>query len=455
MRTQITKKTIRQLLSGSLLVFASAAHAQTAGDTTSFKPSGNLWGYVFGDYAVKTQNDSLQRGGGNVQYKGTNSLNSNNTTANTNVPANVQSNAFQIRRMYLGYDYNFAKNFSASAVLANEQTLLPNNQNTTYLKYAFVKWSNIWKNSDLIVGQYQTASFATPNGTEPLWGYRAVERTIMDMHNNDGSTDLGVSLQGRLYTCKNAKDAERPTFVGYVLQVGNGASATPATVPFKKVRGNVFLSTLNQKLVIGLYGDYMTTQLSPYNTSNSTFKAYASYKTEAFRIGVEFFQQTNMNSDAYLVYNPDLKYAPLTTASMASGVQQGVSVFGSVKIVKNKLNLFARYDMYNPDTKWNSNNVYTKAYGVSAAAGNYLSGATTFYTQNFVTAGLDWTPDRRFHLMPNIWYNSYNSMMSSSGPDGTGKAYSTRMVKDADVVYRMSFYFIFNSSKKVSNNGMY
>src|ERR1035437_9668929 len=87
---------------------------------TEFKPSGNLYGYVFGDYSYKTHNDSLQRGGGNVQYKGTAPLSSNNTGANTPAPANVQTNAFQIRRVYLGYDYKFAKNLSTSVLLAHE-----------------------------------------------------------------------------------------------------------------------------------------------------------------------------------------------------------------------------------------------------------------------------------------------------------------------------------------------
>jgi hypothetical protein len=453
MRTQITKKTIRQLLSGTLFVFASvtATQAQSDGDTSTFKPSGNLWGYIFGDYAMKVNNDTLGRGAGNVQYKGTTSLNSNNTTANTLVPANVQSNAFQLRRVYLGYDYNFARNLTGSVVLANEQTLLPNNQNTTYLKYAFLKWSNIWKNSDLIIGQYQTASFATPNGTEPLWGYRSVERTIMDLHNNDGSTDLGLSLLGKIWSAPSTTDSDKPSFLGYVLQVGNGNSATPETDPFKKVRANLYFVTLNQKLTIGAYGDYTTTQLSPYNTSNSTVKAYASYKSEAFRLGFEFFQQTNMNSDVYTIYDPATKLAG-TTVNIHSGVQLGFSVFGSAKLIKDKLNIFARYDMFNPDTKWNTNNIYTKAY--SGITGSNLA-AATFYTQQFVTAGLDWTPNKRFHIMPNVWYNRYSSMMSTSSVDGTGKPYGTRVINDYDLVYRVSFYFIFNGSKKVSNNGMY
>jgi hypothetical protein len=181
-----------------------------------------------------------------------------------------------------------------------------------------------------------------------------------------------------------------------------------------------------------------------------TMKAYASFKTESFRIGVEAFQQTNQNSDIYTVYDPASK--TFSKNDTASGVQFGVSVFGSAKIITNKLNVFARYDMFNPDTKWNTNNAYSKAY--SGIQGSNLTSAT-FYKQSFFTAGLDWTPDKRVHFMPNIWVNKYSSMMSSAGPDGTGKAFSSRMVNDADVVYRLTFYFIFNGSKKVSNNGMY
>jgi hypothetical protein len=446
--------TLKSFFAAAFLTAAVGTQAQTSDPKASsdeFKPSGNLWGYVFGDFAMKTQNDSLSRGGGNVQYKTPASLNTGNVvTASNPVPANSQSNAFQIRRAYLGYDYNITKHFSASMVLANEQTLLPNSQNTVYLKYAFLKWSEIFRGSDLVIGQLPTASFATPFNTEPLWGYRSVERTIMDMHNNDGSTDLGLSLQGRIWKQKNGMDTMKPAMVGYILQIGNGSSAVPENDPYKKVRANVYVSFLSQSLTIGFYGDYTTQQYSPYHTSNMTMKAYASFKTENFRIGVEAFQQTNQNSDIYGVYDPSTKL--ISKNDTSSGIQMGVSVFGSAGIIKNKLNVFARFDMYNPDTKWSTNNVYSKAY--SGITGSNLTSAT-FYKQQFITAGLDWTPDKRVHIMPNIWLNKYSSMMSSAGPDGTGKPFSSRMVNDMDLVYRVTFYFIFNGNKKVSNNGMY
>src|ERR1035437_5468963 len=227
-----------------------------AAQDTEFKPSGNLWGYVFGDYANKAHNDTLGRGGKNVQYAGTNSLASNNT--GNAQEANTQTNAFQIRRMYLGYDYKFAPNFSAQVVLANEQNYdasglalvtsttpntltTTNGKNTVYVKYVNVKCSNIFKlkNTDIVLGQYQTASFATANGTEPLWAYRSVERTIMDLHNTDGSTDLGASLQGKIWS-QQAPDSTKPMFIGYYLQAGNNNGAVPNASNNKKGRVNVF-----------------------------------------------------------------------------------------------------------------------------------------------------------------------------------------------------------------------
>src|SRR5665213_1046488 len=119
----------------TMLLLTSQLKAQDA----DFKPSGNVYGYVFGDYAYKTHNDTLSRGGGNVQYKTPTSLVSGNTVSATNpAPANIQTNAFQIRRVYLGYDYQFAPNLTASVLLAHEQNLDANGNNTMYLKYANV-----------------------------------------------------------------------------------------------------------------------------------------------------------------------------------------------------------------------------------------------------------------------------------------------------------------------------
>lgn len=447
----------------TFIVIAGAAFSNYASAQEDFKPSGNLWGQVFGDYANKAHNDTLQRGGGSVQYKGTNSLNSSNVIAagnsaqqNADVISN-QTNAFQIRRALLGYDYQFAPHFSSTVVLANEQNVDASGKNTIYLKYAFLKWANIFKlkNTDFIFGQYQTASFATvisgtAVNTDAAWGYRSIEKTIIDMHGVDGSTDLGASLQGKLRSQKNASDSLNSAFIGYALQVGNNNSAVPNAANYKKTRVNLFVTTLKRKLTIGFYGDYVVQQLSPYRTDNTTFKFYATYKTDWFRVGAEVFQQINKNSDIYKISSNGIVSATAQNDT-ASGVQLGWSVFAASRIIKNKLSIFARIDSYNPDTKFNNNNVYTGVYSV--IKGSNLT-AATFYIQTFYTAGLDWTPNSRFHIMPNIWYNGYTTLATTTGPGGTGSDLSARVKHDYDIVYRLTFYFTFNSAKKILSNGL-
>ena len=432
---------LKQITSTLLIIAVTALNNIKAQE--DFKPSGNLWGLVFGDYAYKTHNDTLQRGGGNVQYRGTGCLNSNNTTTNTAAPANVQSNAFQLRRVYLGYDYQFSKKLSSTVVLANEQNYDASGKNTMYLKFANVKWSNIFRNSDLVIGQFMTCTYATPYNTEQLMTYRPIERTVMDMHAMDNASDLGISLQGKVWIQKNAKDSLKPNFVGYYLQVGNANSAIPETDIFKRFRGNVYTSLLNQKLTFGLNGDYMVTQLSPYHTSNITLKAYAVFKNEWIIIGGEAFAQINKNSDIYKVSTNGI-IAGTTINDTANGIQMGWSVFTSGRVIKNKLNAFVRLDMYNPDLNWNKNNVYTKsATAVYDATTKAFIPNQTFYKQTFITAGIDYTPFSRLHIMPNIWYSGYKTMMTTTGPDGTGTPLSSRVKADYDLVYRLTFFFTF------------
>ena len=80
-----------------------------------FKPSGKLWGYAFGDYAYKLHADSAKRG--SVQY--------------SRLPKDY--NSFNLRRVYLGYDYQFSPNISSQLLLAHESTFEASSSNPDVL----------------------------------------------------------------------------------------------------------------------------------------------------------------------------------------------------------------------------------------------------------------------------------------------------------------------------------
>ncbi len=368
--------------------------------------SGRIWGYAFGDYYYKAHSDSLLRGGSN-QYTG--------------VPKN--RTAFAFRRIYLGYDYNISGKFSAELLLAAEDNstqtnlagttttsgdLLSNNKLSFYIKLANIRWKNIWKGTDLVVGQVATPAF--PLLTEKIWGYRSIERTISDIRRTP-SYDLGVALQGKF--------DEKGNF-GYNVMMGNGSCAKPEADNFKWFYGDVFAMFLDKKLVFDLYADYERLNWTPsWHHSRNMIKGFIAYTTSAFTIGVEGFVN-NLKNDVVATRIDG-------SADTLSVVSKGISAYVHGDIVKSKLGYFARFDAFNPDNRIN-NNTYLKYAGNT---GNYSDPSTK---EEFITAGLDFTPVKNVHVMPNVWYNAYKSQL-----DGT----SGSLHYDYDLLYRMSFYFVF------------
>jgi hypothetical protein len=414
--------------------------------------TGRLWGYAFGDFAYKGHADSLSRGNAN-QYTG--------------IPAHRDEFAF--RRIYLGYDYNINKKFSASLLLAAEDNfpagsppangtfvlnangsstgdLTLNNKLTFYIKQMFLRWKGIWKGTDLLVGQFNTPSF--PDMSEKIWAYRPIERTIIDIRRT-GSYDLGVGLQGVF-------DPETKNF-GYDILIGNGTGDRPDNTPYKWFYGDVYAYFGHKHFVVDLYADYQKLNWTPqWHHSRQMFKAFAAWNSSAtdksmnpgtgYTIGVEGYVNNLFNDN----------FAPKIAggADTLSTAPNGISFFVHGDIIKNKLRFFARWDLYNPNNlvnksvyksysgntgNYNDNSFHT-VYSTNAGGQSqvtYTSTGDQTYKQQFITAGLDWKPVARIHFMPNVWYNSYSSQIASN--------------KDYDLVWRITFFFSFG--KNYDNGG--
>jgi len=387
--------------------------------------SGRIWGYAFGDLAYKTHKDSLNRGGSN-QYTG--------------IPKNRTT--FQFRRIYLGYDYNISKKFAAELLLAAEDNFpagnppssaapsgdeLLNNKLTFYIKLMNIRWKNIWKGTDLVVGQIATPAF--PLLSERVWNYRSIERTISDIRRTP-SYDMGAALQGVF-------DPATKNF-GYNLMVANGSSAKPEGDNFKWFYGDVYAYFANKKLVVDVYADYERLNWTKHwQHARQMWKGYIAYNSSAtakgmdpgtgFTVGVEYFIN-NLKNDNF-------------ATKIAGGVDtlstapNGLSMYVHGDIVKTKLRFFARVDLYNPNNKVD-NNVYSKYTGNtgnyndnSYSLGTTATGDQT-YKQTFMTLGLDFTPVKNVHFMPNIWYNHFATQLPQANDDH-------------DLVWRLTFYYVF------------
>lgn len=353
-----------------------------------FKPSGKIWGYTFGDYAYKLHADSAQRG--NAQY--------------SKLPKDY--NSFNFRRVYLGYDYQFTPNISSQLILAHESgfeastsntDILTDNNRAVYIKAMNIRFKNVIPRATIVAGQQATPTFSTL--TESVWGYRSIEKTIADMRGFSSSTDLGVGVFGKIGKNEN---------VGYDVLVGNSNGAKLENNNFKKIYTSLYAYFFDKKLVIQGNYEHDRSALKPVPQDISNFKAFAAYKTSSTTIGVEAFRQLKTNNTL-----ADSVYTDVAPA--------GISFYITQQLTKNKLNFFARMDLYNPDIKFNSNKNYVDDYNPNK--------------ETFFTIGLDFIASKNIHLMPNLWFNQYQSKLTGA---------SANSKSDYDLEGRITLYFLFN-----------
>ena len=439
------KKSLQTILFTALILLgASSLKAQylPASDSTfnaGTPATGRLWGTVFGDYYYKSHADVLNRGGSN-QYSG----------------LAENRNAFQFRRIYLGYDYNFNKKFSSELLMAAEDNSVAGYNSTGssatgdqllsgkyafYIKLANIRMKNIWKGTDLVIGQQSTPAFG--GSSEKVWGYRAIERTIADIRRTP-SFDLGVGLQGTF-------DPKTKNY-GYNLLIANGTSAKPSNTNNKWLYGDVWAKFLDQKLMVDIYADY--SRLNDWSVadvphrSRQMLKGFVSYSTSPITVGLEGFVN-NLKNDVTATRIDG------SGTDLLNNTASGVSAFVNGDIIKSKLRYFARYDIYTPTNQVN-NDKYNK-YVLATSNYNdnsYLTPATLTsapanptgdqtYKQNFITLGLDWMPTKNVHIMPNIWYNHYSTQLSDDLNNTINGDLASKAKGDYDLVYRVTVYYVF------------
>jgi hypothetical protein len=365
--------------------FNGFSQKDTAQTKKAFVPSGKIWGQIFGDYIYKLSE---------------NTFNMSNTQYATN-PKDFSS--FDYRRVFLGYDYDISEKFTSAILLASDGQIASDGSRAIYIKAANLKWKNIFKNIDIVVGQQQTSTYSVASDT---WGYRSLEKTIMDFRKIGVSYDFGVSLLGKFN--KNGD-------YGYSLMIGNGSGTKPENDKFKKKYVDLWGKFFDKKLILDIGGDNEIAQTSPYKKSKTTIKGFVSYQTEKFTIGMEAFSQLQKNNTTCA------EPVPSVLKDTVNAVASGITLFAK-GLISSKLGWVVRYDHYNPDTKFNVNKVYSTSY-------------PSFFTESFVLAGLDYTAAKNIHVMPNIWYDRY---------DNRAVAFNKLDKTSYDLAARITVFYVFN-----------
>ncbi|MBM4169049.1 MAG: hypothetical protein FJ215_07820 [Ignavibacteria bacterium] len=314
------------------------------------------------------------------------------TLSNAALTGQSAFQAFSFRRIYFTYDNSISKDFSGRFRLETEESALSSDGRiSVFVKDAYIRWKGIFDGHDAILGIQPTPAYQV---SEDWWGYRSLEKTIMDLRGIVSSRDFGFSLRGRF--------AEKERF-GYHLLVANGSGNRPEGDKYKRYYASVHYNP-SADLQVTLYGDlrvrarirnpYSSNPTATVDNNTLTYAAFVGYRpVKELTIGMEGFLSRTQNGFD-------------TRSLLDDRTAAGLSIFGSL-IINPKVTLVGRYDYFGANTS-------------QAGLGD---------TRSYVLAAIDWKVNERVSIMPNIQFEAYESV--------EGRAF------DPSVTSRVTFYFAF------------
>jgi hypothetical protein len=348
---------------------------------------GKFSGYMFGDYYYNVMRDA------------------NIPSSNVASPAGGTAfQAFQFRRIYFTYDNDISEQFTSRFRLEADQvqetvdgtksytipaTSAPvdtvhwkaavpagtvSNQASkisVFVKDAYLKWKNVFSGSDLIFGIQPTPAYDV---SEAAWGYRSLEKTIMDLRGIVSSRDMGISLKGKV-----TEDG----MVNYWLMFANNSGNAPETDKYKRYYAHVQVKPITN-LQATLYVDYKDVPDITAGSNGTT--------TTALFVGYSEPFAYNLNFEAFMTSQANAFTPAGGTLGSKNGL--GFSVFGSYNVIP-ELAAILRYDYWDPNT----------------------DGSSVGDVRNYVIAGVSWKADKNVSIMPNVLYETYEAQTGHGAPD--------------------------------------
>lgn len=202
-------------------------------------------------------------------------------------------NAFVMRRAFIGYDYSFTRDVSATVVY---------DASTNLLTQGFAEIKNLVPLMDMKVGLSQTLS---SDIVEKIWEYRSLDATILDKKGLTNEFDMGLTLTGRT-------NAQGTSYASVAMYNGTGSAVENNKVKkYAMAAGNWF----NKSTVLELYADYENVG---GGKSTVTGKLFFGMSTLKYAFGAEAFYRMNR------------KFAGTTDVTPVGG-----SVFGWFEMMKS------------------------------------------------------------------------------------------------------------------------
>lgn len=315
-------------------------------------------GEMFGDYFYNTSRDPSIATYSNVALGGAEDL-----------------NGFQFRRINFTFDDDLSDRFATRfRVEADNASLTSNAKLTVFVKDAWLQWKNVFTNNDLVFGIQPNPDFFY---AEEIWGFRSLEKTILDLRGLNGSRDFGVALKGKLDP--NSK-------YSYWIMVGNNSGNGLEVDKFKRFYFN-FRYHPNDKFTFTVLEDIKQNPkvVNPNNTSEKLgddqylTDFFVGYTTkDKYCLGFETFYASVRNGQ-FIGTVPPIR--------IDSKPNIGISTWAWY-MFNPKVGALARYDYADP----NKNDI---------AKGD---------SRNFFLGSLLLKPYKSVFFMPNVEVESYEDL---------------------------------------------
>ncbi len=288
---------------------------------------------------------------------------------------------FWFRRVYFTYDYKFSDTWSTRFRI---EAMSPGDFKTSEtlkisLKDAYISYNK--RGNTFIIGLSPTP---TVEYLESFWGYRAVEKTPLDLYKMGDTREFGIAFKGSI---------GKKGFLGYHLQIGNGEGVKSEFNKGKKFMG-AFQLKFTENLSFELYGDYAE---NGDHRDYHTYQGFLGWKKEKHRLGILLAHQRKEQG----LGNMDLKI-------------NVYSLFGIINL-SEKVTALTRFDRMDNSLPWGPSISYVP-----------MNGSAPF---SLFIAGLDFHPIKNISFIPNIMFVFYDKVNGEK----IGK----------DIQLKFTFFYVF------------
>ena len=303
-------------------------------------------------------------------------------------------NGIRFRRITLNYDYDISETFTGRFRLEADQVANTSDGKIgVFVKDAYLTWKDIFPGSNLTFGIQPPPAFEV---SESVWGYRFLEKTILDLRGVVSSRDIGISLKGKI---------DKKGIFNYWLMFGDGSGNKPEVDKYKRYYAHVQVNPF-KNFTMTLYADLnsrpkindpgsVTNPQATLSNNSLTYAFFAGYKEKnKFSLGVETFLNQLQNG-----------------MTGSTGIKDknalGISAFASYNFREN-FSVTGRFDYFDPNTD-------------SDMKGD---------SRNFFIFSLNYKPHEKVTVSPNVLIETYESL-----PNG-------REI-DASVTPQVTLYYTF------------